>query len=104
MNCVVNDNAEVGEDAVVAALAFVKAEARIPPRSLAAGIPARVLRELSEQEIRWKRENMRLYQNLSERSRGTMQEVEARTEVEPGRKRIEVPGILPLSEMKKTHA
>ena len=26
MNCVVNDNAEVGEDAVVAALAFIKAE------------------------------------------------------------------------------
>src|ERR671918_766092 len=49
--CVVNDNAEVGEHAVVAALAFVKAEARIPARSLAAGIPAKVLRELSDQEI-----------------------------------------------------
>jgi phenylacetic acid degradation protein len=48
MNCVVNDNAEVGEDAVVAALAFVKAEAKIPARSLAAGIPAKVLREMSE--------------------------------------------------------
>ena len=47
MNAVVNDNAEVGEDAMVAALAFVRAEAKIPPRSLAAGIPARVLRELS---------------------------------------------------------
>jgi hypothetical protein len=29
MNAVVNDNAEVGEDAIVAGLAFVKAEARI---------------------------------------------------------------------------
>src|SRR3954464_2517295 len=48
MNCVVNDNAEVGEDAVVAAMAFVKAEAKIPARSLAAGIPARVLRLLWE--------------------------------------------------------
>src|SRR5947208_4634285 len=54
MNAVVNDNAEVGEEAVVAALAFVKAEQKIPPRSLAAGIPARLLRELSEQELRWK--------------------------------------------------
>src|SRR5919204_5191488 len=59
MNAVVNDNAEVGEDAVVAALAFVKAETRIPPRALAAGIPARVLRELSEEELRWMRDNMR---------------------------------------------
>src|SRR5512132_2731606 len=61
MNCVVNDNAEVGEHAVVAALAFVKAESRIPPRALAAGIPARVLRQLSEEELRWKRENMLHY-------------------------------------------
>src|SRR3954463_8616028 len=59
MNAVVNDNAEVGEEAVIAALAFVKAEARIPPRSLAAGIPARVLRQLSEEELRWKHDNMR---------------------------------------------
>ena len=104
MNCVVNDNAEIGEDAVVAAMAFVKAEGRIPPRSLAAGIPARVLRELSEQEIRWKKDNMHLYQKLAERSARTMREVEALTEVEPGRKRIEVPGAVPLSELKKHYA
>ncbi len=103
MNCVVNDNAEVGEDAVVAALAFVKAEARIPARSLAAGIPARVLRELSEQEVRWKKDNMLLYQELAERSAKTMHEVEALTEVEPGRKRIDIPGSIPLSELKKRH-
>jgi phenylacetic acid degradation protein len=103
MNCVVNDNAEVGEDAIVAALAFVKAEARIPARSLAAGIPARVLRELSEQEIRWKKDNMQLYQNLAERSLTTMQEVDALTEMESNRKRIDVPGAIPLSELKKKH-
>jgi phenylacetic acid degradation protein len=101
MNCVVNDNAEVGEDAVVAALAFVKAEARIPARSLAAGIPARVLRELSAEEIQWKRDNMLLYQQLAERSAGTMQQVEALTQPEPNRRRIDVPGSIPLSEMKK---
>jgi phenylacetic acid degradation protein len=101
MNCVVNDNAEVGEEAMVAALAFVKAEARIPPRALAAGIPARVLRELTPQELQWKQDNMKLYQQLSERSRGTMQEVEAITKPEPNRKRIEIPGSIPLSEMKK---
>src|SRR5436190_18704427 len=65
MNCVVNDSAEVGEHAVVAALAFVKAEARIPARALAAGIPAKVLRQLADDEIRWKDDNMRLYQELA---------------------------------------
>jgi phenylacetic acid degradation protein len=104
MNCVVNDNAEVGEDAVVAALAFVKAEARIPPRSLVAGIPAKVLRQLSEQEIEWKRSNAALYQALAVRSLGSMQEVEALTEVEANRKRIEIPGAIPLSELKAKSA
>jgi phenylacetic acid degradation protein len=100
MNAVVNDNAEVGEEAVVAALAFVKAEQKIPPRALAAGTPARVLRSLSEQELAWKKDNMFLYQDLARRSATTMQEVEALTCVEPNRKRIDIPGAVPLSELK----
>ena len=88
---------------MVAALAFVKAEARIPPRSLAAGIPARVLRELTAEELGWKNDNMLLYQQLARRSLETMQEVEALTEPEPGRKRLHIPGSIPLSELKKKH-
>ena len=103
MNCVVNDNAEVGEDAVVAALAFVKAEAKIPARSLVAGIPARVLREVEPRELQWKKDNMHLYQQLARRSSETMREVEALTEVEPNRKRIDIPGAIPLSELKAKH-
>jgi len=104
MNCVVNDNAEVGEDAVVAALAFVKAEDSIPARSLAVGIPARILRSLTTEELRWKKDNMHLYQQLAVRSATTMREVEALTAVEPNRKRIDIPGAIPLSELKKKHA
>ncbi|MDH3320683.1 MAG: phenylacetic acid degradation protein PaaY, partial [Betaproteobacteria bacterium] len=100
MNCVVNDNAEVGEEAMVAALAFVKAEGRIPARALAAGIPARVLRSLTAEELQWKKDNMLLYQRLAERSATTMRRVEALSAVEPGRKRIDIPGYMPLSEMK----
>jgi phenylacetic acid degradation protein len=104
MNCVVNDNAEVGEDAVVAALAFVKAEAKVPARALVAGIPARVLRELSAQEIQWKRDNAHLYQQLAVRGLETMAEVEALTAIEPNRKRIDIPGAIPLSELKAKSA
>src|SRR5438477_8384665 len=67
MNCVVNDNAEVGEDAIVAALAFVKAESRVAPRTPVAGIPARMLRELSSPEIQLKADNTHLYQQLAVR-------------------------------------
>jgi phenylacetic acid degradation protein len=103
MNCVVNDNAEIGEDAVVAALAFVKAEARIPPRALAVGIPAKVIKQVSDEELRWKRDNMLLYQQLAVRSASTMRQVEALTELDGNRKRIDIPGAIPLSELKKKH-
>jgi phenylacetic acid degradation protein len=104
MNCVVNDNAVVGEEAVVAALAFVRAEAQIPARALAAGIPARVLRQLSAEEIQWKRDNTALYQNLAVRSAASMTRVEALSEPEAGRKRIDIPGAIPLSELKAKKA
>lgn len=103
MNCVVNDNAEIGEGAVVAAMAFVKAEAKIPARSLAAGTPARVLRELSDDELSWTRDNALLYQSLAKRS-AHMQPVEALPAIEPGRKRIEISDSIPLSELKARKA
>jgi phenylacetic acid degradation protein len=103
MNAVVNDNAVVGEDAMVAALAFVRAEDRIPSRSLAAGIPAKPKRALTEQELRWKLVNMQLYQQLAVRSAQTMREVEALPSVEPNRRRMDIPGSIPLSELKKKH-
>jgi phenylacetic acid degradation protein len=103
MNAVVNDNAEVGEDAVVAALAFVRAEQKVAPRSLVAGIPARMVRALSEQELTWKKDNMRLYQDLARRSAETMQLVEALAAPEPNRRRIDIPGSIPLSELKAAH-
>jgi phenylacetic acid degradation protein len=104
MNCVVNDSAVVGEDAMVAALAFVKAEDSIPARSLAVGIPARVLRTLTAQELRWKKDNMQLYQQLAVRSARTMELVEALTEPEENRRSIDIPDAVPLSELKKKHA
>jgi phenylacetic acid degradation protein len=103
MNCVINDNAEIGEDAMIAALSFVKAEARIPPRTLAAGIPARVLRELREEELRWKSDNMRGYQQLAVRSMTRMELVEALTQPEAGRKRFDFPNAVPHSDMKRQH-
>ena len=101
MNAVVNDNAVIGESAIVSAMAFVKAGMIVPPRTLLAGIPGRVIRELSDAEIAWKREGTDLYQKLAVRSMTTMKETESLAAEEPGRKRIEIPDVMPLSEMKK---
>jgi phenylacetic acid degradation protein len=100
MNSVINDNAEIGEAAIVAAMSFVKAEMVVPPRTLAAGSPARVLRELSALEMAWKAEGTRSYQDLTLRSLGTMQETVALSAPEPDRKRLNLPELLPLSERK----
>lgn len=102
MNSVVNDNAEVGAEAMVAAMAFVKAEAKIPARALAAGTPAKVLRTLSASEIAWMRRNVESYQNLARRSEKSMQLVDALSAIEPGRRQIDIPASVPLSELKKT--
>jgi len=100
MNAVVIDNAEVGEFSIVAAMAFVKAGMKVPPKSLVAGIPAKVVRELTEQEMSWKTEGTVLYQHLARSSLATMVETEALTEVEANRKRIVLPDIKPLIEAK----
>ena len=46
MNAVVMDDAEVGAQAMVAACAFVPAGMQVAPRTLVAGIPAKVVRAL----------------------------------------------------------
>ena len=50
MNAVVLDNAVVGECALVAAGALVKENFLVPPGTLAAGVPARIVRELTGEE------------------------------------------------------
>jgi carbonic anhydrase/acetyltransferase-like protein (isoleucine patch superfamily) len=52
MNAVVLDNAEVGEGALVAAGAVVRENFLVPPGTLAAGVPARIVRELTGEERR----------------------------------------------------
>ncbi len=51
MGATVLNLARVGEESLVAANALVLEGMEIPPRTLAAGVPARVRRELTEEEI-----------------------------------------------------
>jgi len=101
MNAVVNDNAVIGDSAIVAAMAFVKAGMVVPERTLVAGTPAKVIRELTEVELAWKIEGTRSYQELTRRSLETMREATALTAVETDRRRIDVGELLPLSTLKQ---
>jgi phenylacetic acid degradation protein len=101
MNAVVMDGAVVGESAIVAASAFVAAQTRIPPRSLAVGVPAKVLRTLTDEELAWKIEATRTYQQLCVDSRRAMVPCVPLTAAEPDRRRCGEPAVVPLSEFKR---
>lgn len=96
MNAVVMDNAVIGESSIVAACSFIKTGMDVPPRSLAAGVPAKVIRLLTEQEMEWKIKGTVYYQDLTRRCLATMFETEALTAIEDNRKRIASPKVIPL--------
>jgi phenylacetic acid degradation protein len=96
MNAVVMDEAEVGPQTIVAACAFVRAGLKLPARSLVAGLPARVVRELTETEIAWKREGTGVYQDLTRRCLASLVECEPLPEAEPDRPRMPAPDVKPL--------
>lgn len=64
MNAVIMDDVEVGDECIIGALSFVKANSIIPPRSLVVGNPAKVIKEVSDEMIAWKTKGTRLYQML----------------------------------------
>lgn len=96
MNAVVMDEAVIGENTIIAALAFVKAGADIPAGSLAVGSPARVVRELSQDEIEWKRQGTGVYQRLAAEARDKLRAAEPLSAPEPDRRRIRAPEYDPL--------
>ena len=65
MNAVVLQRAVVGEEALVAAGAVVGQGAEIPPRTLAAGAPAAVRKELAGDSLRWIQTSAGHYVELS---------------------------------------
>jgi carbonic anhydrase/acetyltransferase-like protein (isoleucine patch superfamily) len=69
MNAVVLQNATVGEQALLAAGSVVTEGMTIPPRTLAAGVPARVKKELVGNSADWIRMASSTYRELASRHR-----------------------------------
>jgi len=89
IGAVVLDGATVGESAIVGAKALVTAGFAVPPRTLAVGMPAKVARELRDDEIGWKGSGTRAYQRLALRYRESYRPCEPLREPEPDRLRVE---------------
>ena len=82
---VIMDEVVVGEEAFVGAASFVRAGFVVPPRTLVTGVPARVVRELTREELAWKAVGTREYQDLTRRCLASLREVAPLAALEPGR-------------------
>ncbi|MCX8005776.1 MAG: phenylacetic acid degradation protein PaaY, partial [Burkholderiaceae bacterium] len=71
---------------------------------LVAGMPARGVRELREDELRWKAEGTAQYHELARRSLATLREVQPLTAVEPDRRRFSAEDVMPLIARRRAQA
>jgi carbonic anhydrase/acetyltransferase-like protein (isoleucine patch superfamily) len=86
------DRAVMGENSFVAAMTFVPSGMSAGANILVAGVPAKEIRSLKEEEIRRKSEGTMLYQQLATRSIISMRETVPLESVEPNRRRVDIVG------------
>jgi len=99
MNAVIMDNVDLGDECIVGALSFVKENEKIPARSLLAGNPAKIIKQVSDEMIAWKTEGTKLYQQLPNDMRESWEACEplrempsGQTKQNPGYKTWKQPG------------
>ena len=64
MNAVIMDNVILGDECIVGALSLLKADEVFERRTLIVGNPAKKIKEVSDEMIKWKTEGTKLYQQL----------------------------------------
>ena len=64
MNSVIMDNVELGDESIVGALTLIREGEKIPARSLVVGNPGRIIKQVSDEMMKWKTEGTTLYQQL----------------------------------------
>src|SRR5436189_491318 len=81
MNSVIMDNVELGDESVVGALTLIKEGEKIPSRSLIAGNPGKIIKQVSDEMIAWKTKGTELYQSLPAEIFATSKAVEPLKEI-----------------------
>jgi phenylacetic acid degradation protein len=98
---IVMDEVVVEEEAFVGAGSFVRAGFVVPRRTLVLGSPARVVRELTDQEVAWKARGTIEYQDLAARCLSGLKECQPLAAVEANRPRLSVSDAIPLHATRK---
>jgi carbonic anhydrase/acetyltransferase-like protein (isoleucine patch superfamily) len=89
MNAVIMDDAVIEKESIIGALCFVPAKTHIPQRSLVVGNPGKVIKQVSDEMLKWKTMGTALYQQLPSECHETLKEVEPLREIEPNRPKQE---------------
>ena len=84
MNAVIMDNVELGDESIVGALTFIKQDEKIPARSLVAGNPGKIIKQVTDEMIAWKTEGTKLYQGLPKEMFESWRECEALRKIPDG--------------------
>lgn len=85
MNAVIMDDVDIGDESIVGAMTFIKAETKIPPRSLVVGNPGKIVKTVSNEMITWKTAGTKLYQKLPQECHESLREVEPLREIPKNR-------------------
>jgi phenylacetic acid degradation protein len=64
MHSVIMDNVIIEDECIIGALSLVKEGTVVPARSLLVGNPAKIIKPVSEEMLRWKTEGTAIYQRL----------------------------------------
>ncbi len=75
MGAVVMNGADIGAESMVAAGCLVTEGTVVPPRSLIAGVPGKVRRELTDDEVAHLRQNAEIYEGHRDLHRGGTEEL-----------------------------
>jgi phenylacetic acid degradation protein len=93
INAVILDNASIGSENLVGALSLVKSDTVTPARSLVAGNPARVIRELAPEQVTWRNDGHGEYQRLAREALVDLKETTPLSAPEAGRPRVRANAI-----------
>jgi len=81
MNAVLMDNVKLGDECVVGALSFLRADSVWPARKVIVGNPARIVKDVTDEMIEWKTEGTKLYQRLPSEMYASLKQCEPLREV-----------------------
>lgn len=86
MNAVIMDDVSIGAECIIGAMTFVPAKMVVEGRKVLVGNPAKVVKDVTDEMIRWKTEGTRLYQSLPAMMRESWREAEPLREIPADRR------------------